>query len=587
MLDNSSLPAPSDRPAVEGWLAAREAAAAKRTRLALRRIVRDAYTAFLDTLTADGDLNALDGIPGAWMTFVDGTLAPELGETHLAGAMTAWLGLKNQPTDKFAASWATVVNDNAVSYMRDATNRLSGVGDEAWRRIRQQTTNAIRDGLTTEQLKGKLEALTQFSEQRADTIARTETMGAYVQGDMGGARALGDKGPLEKVWVATVDRRTRETHIEAHNQVRVLSEPFDVGGYSMDSPHAPGAPAREVVNCRCYAEMLYAGDTRPDGSVVAAPGSTEVAAKAPESKPKLPPKQPAIKAAPKTPKAPPKPKSALVRRAHSRADAVAPKRGEINLYGKITGHNALSNFERAVGFNHRGTAVLFQTDPAALRYLEEHATDPVERLTEYLLDRHPEVDRIVKALDVIYEDAGDTASLIERVVKAPDGNPSDAYWAQRYNRPGFRSAATAGNRGITFYPGGGSTTADAVSTIRHEFGHIVDGTVNFMQTGVMRPWRDAMLEDSVAWQHNPKRGFNAPQFIREANDGHRVLPTSTTGITTYGQAAPAEDVAESIRLYLVDKANGRLTTDGVRFADMFPGRARIIDDLFERAHRFV
>lgn len=267
---------PTDRKGVHRWLLAHEEATARLTRKALRAIVRDAWRDFAASLTADaapptppaGDLGALDAIPGRWMTFVGDTLVPALGEIHLRGAMAMWLALPVQPPPEFAEAWTAVVNENAVSYMAQATNRLAQVGDETWRRIRTQTTNAIRDGLTNEELKAKIEGLTKFSEARADTVARTETIGAYVNGDMTGARALGDRGPTEKVWVATVDNRTRESHVEAHNQTRPMAEPFDVGGYSMDAPHAPGAPAREVVNCRCYCEHLYPGDSRPDDSIV-------------------------------------------------------------------------------------------------------------------------------------------------------------------------------------------------------------------------------------------------------------------------------------------------------------------------------
>lgn len=266
LLDDSSLP--TDAEATRAWLTAVEESIAAMTRVALRRIMRDAWLAYAATLTAAGDPGALDSIPKAWMTFVTDDLNPKLAATHLSGSMTAWVGLKTAPTQAFANSWTAVVNESAVSYMGQATNRLARVGDEAWRHVRTIATNGVRDGLTNEEIKGKIQDVTRFSEFRADTIARTEAVGAYVNGNMAGARALGADGPAEKVWRAANDARTRPSHQQADNQARKLADPFDVGGVSMDAPHEPGAPAGEVVNCRCYVEMLYPGDTRPDGTTV-------------------------------------------------------------------------------------------------------------------------------------------------------------------------------------------------------------------------------------------------------------------------------------------------------------------------------
>lgn len=266
MLDESSIPL--DREGRERFITELQEAIAVKVRAALRRIIGDAVGRFTDSLTASGDLSQLDSIPDAWLTFVSTDLADDLGNVYQAGQMTAWLGLKNAPSDKYAASWAAVANENAVSYVRDATNRLAGVGDNTWQLVRAQTTSATAKGMSTEDLKEKIEGITGFSEFRADTIARTETVGAYVQGDLAGARALGDVGPVEKVWVAALDQRTRESHAAAHNQTVPLDGLFDLGGIATDGPHSPGLPPGEVVNCRCYVEMLYPGDTRPDGSIV-------------------------------------------------------------------------------------------------------------------------------------------------------------------------------------------------------------------------------------------------------------------------------------------------------------------------------
>jgi hypothetical protein len=275
VIDDSLLP--TDRAATEVWLAAREEEVAALVRTTLRRIISEAFAAYEASLTASGDLAALDSIATEWSRFVYDDLAPALAETNMAGSMAAWLGMRDEPSTEFTKGWTSVVNQNAVSYADQHVPRIVDVGNRTRLQVRQVVSNGIRDGLSVEDMKGKIGGVSAFSEFRADTIARTETVGAYVQGDMAGARALGDHGPVEKVWVATLDRRTRESHAEAHNQCMTMDEPFDVGGVPMDSPHAPGAPPGEVVNCRCYVEMLYDGDTRPDGTTIGAdelPGVT-------------------------------------------------------------------------------------------------------------------------------------------------------------------------------------------------------------------------------------------------------------------------------------------------------------------------
>lgn len=153
-----------------------------------------------------------------------------------------------------------------------ATNRLRDVGNTVWNDIRKKVSKSIAAGNSTEMLKQELEQLGRFSEYRADTIARTETSGAYINGNWNADQALGKYGPVEKVWVVVGDARTRPTHFAVAESSRAnpvpFDEPFTVGGVEMMYPHSPGAPAGEVVNCRCYYDSYYAGEQRPDGSIV-------------------------------------------------------------------------------------------------------------------------------------------------------------------------------------------------------------------------------------------------------------------------------------------------------------------------------
>ena len=50
----------------------------------------------------------------------------------------------------------------------------------------------------------------------------------------------------------------------------------------------------------------------------------------------------------------------------------------------------------------------------------------------------------------------------------PNKNPSDGYFAQQFNSPGFTSAAAAGGSHITFFPAAKDHQQDVDSTMVHE-----------------------------------------------------------------------------------------------------------------------
>lgn len=81
-----------------------------------------------------------------------------------------------------------------------------------------------------------------------ETIARTEIIG-----DMNGGTLEGWKqsGVVEdKIWLAAIDDRTRDSHIDAHGQQVGLDDDFEVGDGSGPAPGQIGL-AEEDINCRC------------------------------------------------------------------------------------------------------------------------------------------------------------------------------------------------------------------------------------------------------------------------------------------------------------------------------------------------
>lgn len=97
---------------------------------------------------------------------------------------------------------------------------------------------------------------------RVEMIARTESMHSA---GFAAPLLFQAYGASEHEWVATNDARTRPTHAAAHDQVRVIGQPFEVGGSLMLYPldGSLGAPASEIVNCRCVTAPLLQEDYEP------------------------------------------------------------------------------------------------------------------------------------------------------------------------------------------------------------------------------------------------------------------------------------------------------------------------------------
>lgn len=156
-----------------------------------------------------------------------------------------------------------------ADYMNDVGNRLVRLPDEVYGLIVAEIERGIREGIALPEVAGEVSrVLTATGSERwpnrAITVARTETIGAVNAGIFRAAvldaEDRGDPAPF-KVWLATDDSRTRETHDLADGQRTLMSEPFRVGGAALMFPGDPRGPAQEVINCRCSLLPLILGET--------------------------------------------------------------------------------------------------------------------------------------------------------------------------------------------------------------------------------------------------------------------------------------------------------------------------------------
>jgi len=87
---------------------------------------------------------------------------------------------------------------------------------------------------------------------KAENIFRTELMSVQNAAVLEAIESQKEKIPdLQKMWIATGDIRTRDTHLYAHGQVVGAYQLFDVGGFFASCPGDPTLPAEERCRCRC------------------------------------------------------------------------------------------------------------------------------------------------------------------------------------------------------------------------------------------------------------------------------------------------------------------------------------------------
>lgn len=92
---------------------------------------------------------------------------------------------------------------------------------------------------------------------RSETIARTETQRVLNQARQESLQQTIDQagfapGSVRRVWHATRDKRTRDTHAAMDGQRRGLQEAFvSPSGARLMYPGDPNAPGSETINCRC------------------------------------------------------------------------------------------------------------------------------------------------------------------------------------------------------------------------------------------------------------------------------------------------------------------------------------------------
>lgn len=148
-------------------------------------------------------------------------------------------------------TWTPQADPRVEAVLSKNLEKVKGINEATRIQLLESLSEGIAAGEDVAVLKGRINKVYSFAEEsRAETIARTTSTQGINQGQQ---YAMKDNDVEENEWLTQRDGNVRESHSDADGQIRALTEPFDIGGYSLSFPGDPAGPAEEVVNCRCFA----------------------------------------------------------------------------------------------------------------------------------------------------------------------------------------------------------------------------------------------------------------------------------------------------------------------------------------------
>lgn len=148
------------------------------------------------------------------------------------------------------------------------TKQVNLVKATTWNKqlMNQQVLQGILQGESMDKIAKRFSKVLNMNETSAMRNARTAVTYAENQGRLDSMKAAEEKGTvLVKVWSATHDNRTRDSHKEVDGHERPLDERFENGCLE---PGDPSAEPEEIYNCRCALGTRIIGFKRADGSIV-------------------------------------------------------------------------------------------------------------------------------------------------------------------------------------------------------------------------------------------------------------------------------------------------------------------------------
>ena len=143
---------------------------------------------------------------------------------------------------------AAVLNPlDRITWLQRAKDNISVLN----RQIREEIARGIIQGYPYDKTAKAVKERMDIGASKAIRIVQTETHRAQSQGTQAAFEKAADKGLIfKRVWVSTLDKKTRDKHRALDGQKVDIDEPFKIAGMEAMYPGGFGVPSMDV-NCRC------------------------------------------------------------------------------------------------------------------------------------------------------------------------------------------------------------------------------------------------------------------------------------------------------------------------------------------------
>lgn len=208
---------------------------------------------------------------------------PNIVKASTTGLPKYWLEIRKAAVEKIwgsASNYYPQAGSLTDLLVRNKTAELKKIQSVIETGLRngtglRETGRQIQAIIGDEAVKAGLQTYT-GARAGAAKIARTEGLRNLTSGFMAEIQQAADQGlDVQKMWLATLDGRTRHSHANTDGQIRKKDENFNVNGSEGQAPRLTGVASQDI-NCRCDAIILVDGVEPTQRTAKNADGKSEI-----------------------------------------------------------------------------------------------------------------------------------------------------------------------------------------------------------------------------------------------------------------------------------------------------------------------